>query len=232
MRKGLQADVHYTWSRTRDMSTHSNGGGQTMDNYDIWRDYGPASWDIPHRLVASYLYDIPFLKSSPQPVLKYVVAGWQVSGVTTIQSGSPVNVTLSTDRANIGITGQQRPDLVGAVPQLNCVADPDPAKRHQLMNCYDAAAFALPAQFTFGNAPRNVLRGPKFMSTDVSLMKTVPIGRGARFQFRMEFYNLFNNVNYGNPNAVFGSATFGRISATNTSYPNMRQIQLGGKLIF
>ena len=231
MRKGLQADVHYTWSRTRDMSTHSNGGGQTMDNYDIWRDYGPASWDTPHRLVASYLYDIPFLKSSPQPVLKYVVAGWQVSGVTTIQSGAPVNVTLSADRANIGITGQQRPDLVGAVPQLNCVADPDPTKRHQLMSCYDAAAFALPAQFTFGNASRNILLGPKFMSTDLSLMKTVPIGGGVRFQFRMEFYNIFNNVNYGNPGSTFGvplSAGFGRITSAGT----MRQVQLGGKILF
>jgi hypothetical protein len=231
MRKGLQADVHYTWSRTRDMATHSNGGGQTMDNYDIQRDYGPASWDIPHRLVASYLYDIPFLKSSPQPVLKYLVAGWQVSGVTTIQSGSPVNVTLSADRANIGITGQQRPDLVGAVPQLNCVPDPDPTKRHQLMNCYEPAAFALPAQFTFGNAPRNVLRGPKFMTTDVSLMKTLPIGRGARFQFRMELYNLFNNVNYGNPGSTYGvplAASFGRISSAGS----MRQVQLGAKLLF
>jgi hypothetical protein len=181
--------------------------------------------------VASYLYDIPFLKSSSQPVLKYLVAGWQVSGVTTIQSGSPVNVTLSADRANIGITGQQRPDLVGAVPELNCVSDPDPTKRHQLMNCYDAAAFALPAQFTFGNASRNILRGPKFMSTDLSLMKTVPIGGGARFQFRMEFYNLFNNVNYGNPGSTFGvplAASFGRI----TSAGSMRQVQLGAKVLF
>jgi len=231
MYKGIQADAHYTWARTRDMSTHSNGGGQTMDNYDIWRDYGPANWDIPHRFVASYLYDIPFLKSSPQPLLKYLVAGWQVSGVTTMQSGSPVNVTLSADRANIGITGQQRPDLVGAAPTLSCVEDPDPARRHQLMNCFDAAAFALPAQFTFGNAPRNLLRGPKFVSTDISFMKTVPIGGGARFQFRAEMYNIFNNVNYGNPGSTFGvplASSFGRI----TSAGSMRQVQLGGKVLF
>jgi hypothetical protein len=231
MYKGVQADVHYTWSRTRDMSTHSNGGGQTMDNYDIWRDYGPALWDVPHRLVASYLYDIPFLKSSQQPLLKYLVAGWQVSGVTTVQSGSPVNVTLSTDRANIGITGQQRPDLVGPVPALNCVADPDPTKYHQLMNCYDPTAFALPAQFTFGTADRNILRGPKFMSTDLSFMKTVPIAGAARFQFRMEVYNIFNNVNYGNPGSTFGvplATSFGRITSAGT----MRQIQLGGKVLF
>ena len=87
MSHGIQADAHYTWSRTRDMATHSNGGGQTMDNYDIWRDYGPSNWDIPHRFVASYLYDVPFLKDSSNAFLKYVVAGWQVSGVTTVQSG-------------------------------------------------------------------------------------------------------------------------------------------------
>jgi len=200
-----------------------------MDNYDIWRDYGRANWDIPNRFVASYLYDIPFLKSSPHAVVRSLVAGWQVSGVTTVQSGSPLNVTLSTDRANIGITGQQRPDLVGPVPQLSCVDDPDQAaRRRQLINCFDQSAFALPAQFTFGSAPRNVLRGPGFFSTDLSFMKNVPIGGGARFQFRAECYNLFNNVNYGNPNTTFAAANFGRI----TSAGSMRQVQLGGKVLF
>ena len=231
MTHGIQADVHYTWSRTRDMSTHSNGGGQTMDNYDIWRDYGPANWDIPHRFVASYLYDLPFFKDSSSAILRYVVAGWQVSGVTTIQSGSPVNATLSTDRANIGITGQQRPDLIGAVPDLNCQpnsAGATEAVRRQLINCFDASAFALPAQFTFGNMSRNLLRGPKFSSTDLSFMKTVPVGGELRFQVRVEVFNVFNQVNYNNPNASFGSAAFGSI----TSAGSMRQLQLGGKLLF
>jgi hypothetical protein len=231
MNHGLQFDAHYTWSRTRDMATHSNGGGATMDNYDIWRDYGPANWDIPHRFVASYLYDIPFLKDSSQPILKYVVAGWQVSGVTTIQSGSPVNVTFTQDWANIGITGLQRPDLIGAVPDLDCQpnsAGATEVARRQLINCYDSTAFALPAQFTFGNASRNVLRGPKFSSTDLSFMKTVPVGTTVRFQVRVEIFNIFNQVNYGNPNASFGSAAFGTI----TSAGAMRQMQLGGKLLF
>jgi hypothetical protein len=222
---GLQGDAHYTWSRTRDMATHSNGGGQVMDNYDIRRDYGPASWDIPHRFVASYIYDIPFFKSSPHPVVRYIVAGWQIGGVTTIQSGSPVNVTFGTDRANIGITGQQRPDLVGAVPSLNC--QPSPTSR-ELINCFDAGAFALPASFTFGNASRNLLRGPKFASTDLSMMKNVPLGGTVRFQIRAELFNAFNTVNYGNPGASFGAASFGRISSAGS----MRQVQLGGRLIF
>ena len=225
MSHGLQFDGSYTWSRTRDMSTHSNGGGQTMDNYDIQRDYGPANWDIPHRFVATYLYDVPFLKSSSQPILKHVVAGWEIGGVTTIQSGSPVNVTLSSDRANIGITGQQRPDLVGSVPSLNC--QPNTTSR-ELINCFDATAFALPAQFTFGSASRNLLRGPKFVATDLSMMKNVPLGGTVKFQIRVEMFNAFNTVNYNNPNSTFGSSSFGRISGA----ANMRQVQLGGKLMF
>ena len=81
--------------------------------------------------------------------------------------------------------------------------------RRQLINCYDATAFALPAQFTFGNTSRNVLRGPKFSSTDLSFMKNVPVGGTARLQVRVEIFNIFNQVNYGNPNASFGSAAFG-----------------------
>ena len=86
------------------------------------------------------------------------------------------------------------------MPSLNCV--PDPARPPQLMNCFDAAAFALPAQFTFGNADRNILRGPKYVNTDLSLMKNVPLGGSATFQIRVEMFNIFNTVNWGNPNAT------------------------------
>jgi len=222
---GLQGDAHYTWSKTRDMGTHSNGGGQTMNNYDIWADYGPANWDIPHRFVASYIYDLPFLKNSSRPLLKYVVAGWQIGGVTIAQSGSPVNVTLSGDPANIGISNLQRPNLVGPVPTLNCQPV---ANSRQLASCFDASAFALPAAFTFGNAPRNLLRGTKSVTTDLSLMKNVPLRNGAQFQFRAEIFNVFGTVNYGGPNGVFNSASFGQISSAGS----MRQVQLGARVSF
>jgi hypothetical protein len=220
-------DAHYTWSKTRDISTHSNGGGQTMDNYDPMRDYGPSNWDVPHRFVASYIYDIPFGKTSSNGLVRNVAAGWQISGVTTWQSGMPVNPVLSTDRANIGISNTQRPDLIGAIPEMNC--QEDPATRQQF-NCYDAAAFALPAQFTFGNAGRNILRGPRFLVTDLSAVKELTFGR-SRLQLRAEFYNVFNNVNLGQPNATFGSQNFGRISTVATG-SNMRQLQLGARFLF
>jgi Carboxypeptidase regulatory-like domain/TonB dependent receptor len=224
MMKGIQADAHYTWSRTRDMATHSNGGGTTMDNYDIWRDYGPANWDIPHRFVASYIYDVPFLRSSPNAFLRSVVAGWQIGGITTYESGTPLNVTIQGDRANTG-TGGQRADLVGPVPESNCQPNPTGLG---LVNCFDPAAFAVPAIFTFGNAPRNLLRGPHSIVTDLSLTKNFALAGTSRFQFRVELFNAFNTVNWGSPNTTVGAANFGRI----TSAGNMRRIELGGKLMF
>jgi hypothetical protein len=183
--------------------------------------------------VASYLYEPPFFRDS-SPFLKAVLGGWVLACVTTIQSGTPVNVTFGSDRANIGITGLQRPNLVGSVPKLNCqpnTAGTTEIARREQINCFDASAFALPAQFTFGNAPRNVLRGPRFSVTDLSLMKNIPIAGDARLQLRVEVFNVFNTVNYANPNASFGSAAFGRITALATG-ATMRQIQLGGKLLF
>ena len=131
-------------------------------------------------------------------------------------------------RANVGITGQQRPDLVGAVPQLNCVADPDPAKRHQLMNCYDAAAFALPAQFTFGNASRNSVLAPGYADVDAGLQKDVALPNGARLQFRLEIFNLLNHANFDVPNRTAFTPNFGRIFS---AWP-ARQMQLGVKMLF
>ena len=143
------------------------------------------------------------------PILKYVVAGWQVGGVTTIQSGTPVNVTISADRANIGISGLQRPDLIGSVPTLNCQPNQTTL---ELINCFDASAFAMPAQFTFGNAPRNLLRGPKLAVTDLSLMKNIPIGGTYSSSSARRSSTRSTRSTMATPMAVFGSATFGRIS--------------------
>ena len=156
-----------------------------------------------------------------------------LSGVTTLQSGIPANVTFAADRANIGIAGLQRPNLVGPVPELNCQPNSGgapPQERRQLMNCYDASAFALPDQFTFGDAGRNILRGPDYKNTDLAFMKSIPF-RSTRVQLRAEVFNLFNRANFGNPNTTFGAAAFGRITTLATG-ATMRRIQLGAKFSF
>jgi hypothetical protein len=108
---------------------------------------------------------------------------------------------------------------------MNCQEN---ATTRELINCYDVTAFALPAQFTFGNAGRNILRGQKFLSTDLAAVKELTFGTNTRLQLRAEIFNAFNNVNYNNPNGVFGSANFGRISGAG----NMRQMQLGARFLF
>jgi hypothetical protein len=233
MTHGLQFDMHYTWSRTRDMATHSNGGGAVMNNYDIDADYGPANWDVPNRFVVSWVYEPPFFKNSSSKLIKYALSGWQITGITTLQSGIPANITFAADRANIGIAGLQRPNLVGTVPELNCspnTGGATPVAQRELINCYDASAFALPDQFTFGNAGRNILRGPDYKNTDLAFMKTLPFG-DARVQLRAEVFNIFNRANFGNPNTSFGAAAFGRITTLATG-ATMRRIQLGAKLMF
>jgi len=219
MSHGLQVDASYTWSRTRDMATNSNAGGTTMDQYDTRRDYAPSNWDVPHRFVISYIYDTPLFKDSKNALLKLALSGWQLSGITTLQSGVPINVTIVPDRANTG-SANQRPDVVGT-PKADCGGG-------KLLNCIDASAFALPAQFTFGNAPRNVLRGPGLFVTDMALVKSFPLRKEAAFQLRVEAFNVFNHANFLNPGSQFGTATFGRITAAQP----MRQIVLGGRLLF
>ena len=102
MTAGLALNAHYTWSQTKDMSEHSNGGGRILGEFDIYRDYAPANWDVPHRFVISGIYELPFFKESSNGFLRGALGGWQVSGVATFQSGAPLNITISGDRANTG----------------------------------------------------------------------------------------------------------------------------------
>jgi hypothetical protein len=163
---------------------------------------------------------LPFLRGSTNPVVKYLIANWQTNGIIIAQSGYPVNVTVPGDPANIGF-GNQRPRLMKE-PSADCGAG-------RLTNCIDASAFALPAPFTFGDAPRNAVRGPGFVNVDFSLFKNIRFTEQVNLQVRAEAFNLMNTPQFGNPNAVFNTPQFGTVSGTQN--PN-RQIQLGLKLLF
>ncbi len=223
MTAGLALNAHYTWSRTRDMADHSNAGGRIVNNYDIWSDYGPASWDVPHRLVISGIYELPFFRDSDSAWVRTLAGGWQVSGVATFQSGTPLNVVIQGDRANVG-SPNQRPDVLRDV-SLNCRPNPSGLG---LVDCIDPAAFAMPAQYTFGNAPRNMLRGPGYSRTDLSIMKTFAFAGRYRLTAQAQILNVFNEVNWGAPNTTLGAANFGRI----TSALDMRTAELGIRFNF
>ena len=216
--RGLQFLASYTWSHTLDVCSDSNNSGQPMNPYDWHLDYGNANWDIRHRFVASYIYELPFFRAS-EGIVRTIAAGWTIAGITTLQSGRPFNVTIATDTANTSSRGANRPNLV-APPSANC------GDGH-LSGCISTQAFAIPPQYTYGTAGRNLLRGPHLFDTDLSLAKTFPISERIHFQFRAEAFNAWNSPQFSNPSAVFGTAAFGSVTSTSI---NNREIQLAGRL--
>jgi Carboxypeptidase regulatory-like domain/TonB dependent receptor len=226
MSHGLQGLFSYSWSHTLDVTTDSNGGGAPMNPYNWREDYGNANWDLRHRFVASWVYELPFLKDSRQAVVKWALANWQVNGITTLQSGFPFNVTVAGDPANTSAPVADRPNLISPAT-ANCGGG-------HLTNCISAASFTQPAQYTYGTAGRNILRGPGLIGTDFSVFKNFPIRESVKFQFRAEFFNMFNTPHFNNPGvnnsgATFGTAAFGSISSTAS---DNRQIQFGAKILF
>ena len=164
----------------------------------IWKaDYGNSNWDIRHRFVASFVYNIPFFQTT-NPFLKAAFAGWQSNGIITLQTGIPFNVSTGTDTANTGSSGTYRPDLLHA-PSDTC-------GRGHLVGCIDATAYtiadlypATPTNYAYGNEGRNLLHGPGAETVNFSLFKNFPIQERLKFQFRFETFALFNHTNFGNP---------------------------------
>ncbi len=216
----------YTWAHTLDASTDSNGGGTPMNPYWWKADYGNSNWDIRHRFVGTFVYEIPFFASA-HPVLKGAFAKWQANGIVTLSGGLPFNVATGTDTANTAASGTYRPNLVHPAT-ANC-------GRGHLIGCIDATAFTVadlypitPTNIAYGNAGRNILRGPGSQTVNFSLLKTFPVREGMRIQFRFETFSLFNRANFNNPSATINTASFGNISGAGGA----RNIQMGLKLLF
>ncbi len=223
---GLQMLASYTWSHTLDVTTDSNGGGAPMIPYTWKDDYGNSNWDIRHRFVASFVYDIPFFPVSNR-VLTGVFSKWQGNGIVTLQTGVPFNVSTGTDTANTSSGGTWRPDLVHSATS-NCGSG-------HLIGCIDPTAFTVAdlypitaANYAYGNAGRNLLHGPGSETVNFSVFKNFPIRERLKFQLRFETFALFNHTNFMNPAAVINTSSFGNI----TSATGNRNIQIGGKLLF
>jgi hypothetical protein len=216
----LQLLASYTWAHALDVTTDSNNSGTPMDPYNWKADYGNSNWDIRHRFVSSFVYDIPFFRTSNRAV-NAAFSRWQLNGILTLQTGIPFNVSISTDRANTSSQGVQRPDLIAP-------ASSDCGGGH-LTNCIVSSSFVLPVQYTYGNAGRNVLHGPHLFTSDLSVFKNFAITERAKLQFRAEFFNFTNSPQFSNPNGVWSTSAFGSISSTSVEN---RDVQFGLKLSF
>jgi hypothetical protein len=209
----------YTFSKCLDAPGSEEGASPAsyLDNLNR----GPCNFDVPHNFVTSYVWELPFgkgrkfLSHAPRAV-DALLGGWQWQGINTLQSGVPYSVTINTDRANTGQSGQ-RPDSLTPTVQprdLNCwyFTTANPACRALLPA--QADTFALPAQFTYGNLGRNTLRGDRLVQLDMSLIKSFRLTESKSFEFRAQVFNLTNTVSFAAPSANENLATGGQITAT------------------
>lgn len=207
---GLSLQGSYTWSRTIDNAV------TPMNIYaDSRMDRAISSFDRSHVFVLSYVYEIPFgqqLKGFSRALLQ----GWQISGITSIQTGNPLTISVPGDTAGVG-GGTQRANVSGPVDMPKTLAE-----------WFDTSAFSSPARGTFGNSSRSIVRGPGFHNWDVSISKWFTLHENIRAQFRGEFFNIWNHTQWAGVNSSFGSAAFGQV----TSARDPRITQLGLRLVF
>lgn len=242
--RGFSFDVNYTWSKFLD-DQDSSGWGRIAGSpiyqsaYYPGENYGYSEYDVPRMFKGDAVYQLPFGKGKSMlnrnGLLDAVLGGWQATGIFTIESGTPFTPVMGTANlsgaapnsslylAGFSAAESWYPNVVGnpSVPNPN------------INQWFNTAAFAQPADFTFGNSGRNILRGPAMRDVDFSFGKNfaIPIlGEGARLQFRFDATNIFNHPNFANPNANIGTPTAGTITSTLTGQG--RVLQLGARFSF
>ena len=210
---GLSFNVSYTWSKSLDYNSLSSQG-VVQNSYNVRGDRGLSDFDVRHRVVGSALYELPFHSNQ-------FVEGWQLGAIVQSQSGNPVNI-VTTNSTVTGLANTLRPDVAGPI---RLIGNSD--------RWFDTSIFKpVPG---FGTLGRNVVIGPGFSNTDLSVMKNTRLGETMRAQFRVEIFDLFNHANFGQPGNVVDTPAFGRI--TNTRFPtgesgSSRQVQFALKVIF
>lgn len=175
---------------------------------------------MTHNFIASYLYELPFLRNRRDLAGK-VLGGWQISGITAIRTGMPIGLLIGRDYAGVGYATGQRPVALRN-PAL-------PKGERSLQRWFDASALTLPEFGTFSPLSRNVLTGPGWNNFDMSFTKFIRIGEKRRLEIRADGFNVFNHTQFnGVGTSYLTPQTFGRITSTR----NERSFMVGSRLEF
>ena len=223
---GLQMLLSYTWSHSQDDYSGSDVSDVTLVPGDMVNEQNRATSDFDrrHRFVGSYLYNLPDAYHGGSGFAKGMLNSWSISGIVTLQSGIPFSIYGSNSAFEA-----VRADLAPGRTLQSAIKGGNVADRLGNNNnpYFDTTAFAVPPAggTDFGTLGRNIIRGPKQIDTDFSIMKSIRVTESQRVEFRGEFFNLFNNVNFANPINVVSSANFGQIASTTTG-PRVVQFAL------
>jgi hypothetical protein len=221
--KGLSMLANYTWGKIMDdQSSLSEAKYQNM--FDRRADWSRSSYDIRHMFKVGYVYDLPFGRgrsfgAGMNRIADALVGGWAMEGILQIQTGPPRNVLSGSHTANVG-KYQGRADVI-ANPTLD-------VSQRSVDRWFNTAAFVMPKAFTFGNSGANTVESDGRQIFDVSLAKKFRFKERQAVEFRTEFFNMPNNINFGDPNTTLNSPAFGKI----TSATPARQVQFALRYAF
>lgn len=240
MRHGLALQGTYSWSKSMDIGSTEGLGSELVNATDYPYPFFPnlnrsvSDFNVPHRLSVNLVWDVPSPHSG-MVVSRFLLSGWELSGIFTAQNGTPFSLRLSADRAGTGTstTTQQRPDFV---PGPAC-ASPNAVNPGHPESYIKLQCFAYPALGEIGNLGRNTLIGPAVNNVDFSLFKNHNLrSEKLKIQFRAEFFNLFNHPNFGSqvvsPFNSSGQPVPANAALKPPTVTTARQIQFGLKLIF
>jgi hypothetical protein len=235
---GVGFNASYWYSRTFDDLSSMNLSGAAakplagendlaQNPFDLDAEYGPSLFDARHRVVASASW-MPNVSPRAPSAVRAVLGGWQLNAIATHNSGTPFTVS---DSANVALQANSPPISGFPASRPDLVGDPN-AGPHTVDEWLSRSAFQRLNIATqagqFGNAGRNIARGPSATNVDVSLVRDFRFGSEVRLQFRFEVFNVANHANFGLPVADLNSVNFGRIFSAAPP----RLMQFGFKLIF
>lgn len=215
---GLLVTTSYTLGRATDNSGADNGGIGTPA--DISRFRGRANFDRTHSFAQSFVWEVPLARDG-QGLAKWLLNGWQLSGIFVAQSGTPVNITTSS--ATLRAPGNdQTPNLNG---KSGVFGDIGPGQLY-----FDTSVFSAPAPATWGNLTRNSsgIRGPGYVNLDASLVKRFNINGRMYAELRADAFNVTNSPQFNNPNGTFGNPNFGQV----TGAFGERLVRFGARFAF
>jgi hypothetical protein len=217
MSKGYSYRASYTLGNARDQAPeHLNASSPRPQNgRDLAAWEAASDFDIRHRLVANFIAELPFGEGKPylqQGVASKILGGWLVTGIYSARSGRPITVVQGNNNVGAGMTGL--PNLTG-----------DPQGAETVEQWYNPAAFTQVASGMFGNAGRNILRGPGWVTFDMSVQRRLNLTNRVNATLRLDAFNVFNRANFGLPDTNIASATAGVIS-TLAGDPRVMQLSV------
>ena len=237
--RGLTLGVAYTWSKLLTTNPYDRSLS-AYDTYNLKQSYGPSVLNTPQMFVMSYVYDLPFYKNQ-SGLAGHVLGGWEISGITTIQSGQSQLVTQSNDPWQLVTINSTTPYCTKAPCPLypgglgmgssSIAIRPDQigsaSGSKSVTKFFNTAAFT-DAVGHFGSSRPGAFLGPGYQIWDMSLMKNINFGERASLQLRLETFNTFN---HGSPSSIDTGVDDGAFGAVN-GWHDPRNVQIGAKIKF